>query len=408
MKRLLLLVLLLPFVMAEVSSAEADGIAALYIQGESMSSLSQPMEVGMDSYWVYYTQVYPPVSRKLVVAVGQFYGTVLEDEDELFEVASAAYDYGIVYSYLEPNGYSFKALSPTLYSVVNSIRQNDANLYDLATVTEAKYSFIDFSAIEANSTLLLSAADDLNVLFQDGYSQQQISEDYYSAKSLSTLVYYYGLAFESMDSFFDVYEDYLGAINKAQSTVYTSSIPSPDDESIYDSLENLKDIGVNNLYSKFTFSKPRAAFESLRSARSAWVNDSVSSFSFVSSRANSISSYNANLESYEFIASSKAVLTSCGLKAKVEDLEGVWAEIVYYKGKSSALGYSKMLELLPAAESLIDEVYAGYSSCTSNPTVAPVKQEQDDYSGIVYAIAITLLAYGGYLYWQKLQAEKQE
>ena len=401
------LVLIAPLLLA-VSSAEADEIAAPFIQGESMSSLAQPLEVGMDSYWVYYTQVYPPVSRKLTVAVGQFYGVVLEDEDDLAEVASAAFDYGVVYSFIEPSGYSFKSLSPTFYSVSDSIQQNDANLYDLATVTEAKYSFLDFSHIQANSTLLLSAADNLNVLFQDGYSQQQMFEDYYSEHSLSTLVYYYGLAFESLDSFFDAYDSYLESINKAQSAVYTSSIPSPDDESIYNSLENLKDIGVNNLYSDFAFSQPRATFESLQSARGAWVNDSVSSFAFVSSRANSLSMYNANLESYEFIASSKVALTSCGLKAKVEELEGVWAEVDYYKGKSSALGYSKMLELLPEAESLINEVYSGYESCTANPTIAPRPQEEDDYSGIIYAVAITLLAYGGYLYWQKLQAEKQE
>ena len=73
-----------------VSSSEAEEKASPYTAGEAVTTLPQPLEVGADSYWIYYTQIYPPVSKKLVVAVSEYLGDVVSDEVKLSAVAASA------------------------------------------------------------------------------------------------------------------------------------------------------------------------------------------------------------------------------------------------------------------------------------------------------------------------------
>ena len=386
-----------------VSSSEAEEKASPYTAGEAVTALPQPLEVGADSYWIYYTQIYPPVSKKLVVAVSEYLGDVVSDEVKLSAVAASAYDYGAVHDFIEPKGYSFSSLAPAFSSSLIALQQSQANLNDLAQVVQSKYAYLDFSQVEANLTLLVQAADDTNAMFQEGQSQQQVFNDAYSASELSTLVYYYNTSFSRLSAFFTVYQDYLNAIASAQSAVFKSPITAPDNENIYNSLENLKDIGLSSLYSKFASSNPSVTLNSLYSYKRAWVNDSVSSFSFAYSKGRALEAYDAAYLRYQFVTQAKTVLQSCGIVTA--DVTRDWQEVEYYREKASAIGYAKMLELLPPVTAKIDSVYSRYQACISKPTASATPTQEADYSWLLYALVILLVAVYGYNWWKKKREE---
>jgi len=404
MKRLLLLLLLAVPLLA-LSSSEAAEKASAFTQGESLLALPGPLEVGSDSYWVYYSQVYPPTSQKLIVAVSEYYGSLVEDEGKLSKVGEAVYDYGIVYGYINQNGYSFRTLSPAMNGVIGVLQRDQANLEDLISVTESKYPFLDFSGVQENLSLLVQAADEINVLLQDGAAQQQIFEDDYSAYSLSSLLFYYNSSFSRLGQFFGLYDDYLQSISTAQSAVYKSSIKAPDNENIYTSLENMKDIGVSSLYSKFAFSSPSTTLNALYGSRASWVNDSVSSFSYRNARKKATELYNANIDRYDYVHGSKSVLAACGLASRVSEVESDWAEVEYYNAKKSAMGYAKMLELLPPVIAEIDGVYAAYQSCVSQPTPSVQPRQETDYSWLIAALIALAVGLYAYNWWNKKREE---
>ncbi|MFA4946199.1 MAG: hypothetical protein WC607_01515 [Candidatus Micrarchaeia archaeon] len=391
---------------AEVSSTEAAQAASTYASLDSLKSLSRPLEAGSDAYWVYYTPL--TSSNKLVLAVGQFYGSVLEDEEELARVAGAVYDYETAYTTITGEGYSFDALAPAFGAIATALQRNEANLYDLEAVTQSKYPFLDYSGIQENISLLLVASDDLNVAFQEGATQQRIFEEEYSGSSLAVLINYYDSGFEGLAGFLAVYEDYLDAVATMQSQVYKSSIPSNDRTSIYDSLENLKEIGVSDIYSQFIASNPQALLATKRALRDSWVNDSVSSFSYLKTRTNALAAYAQQKPRFDYVSSGKAALENCGLGDEAAKSDGYYAELEYYKNKGTAASYAEMITILDEAVPLLNGIYADYSNCVAAPTAPASPAKAQDNSWALYAALALLAAAGAYTWWKKKQEEQNE
>lgn len=403
MKRLLF-VLLAACLVAGISSDEAAQKASAYLLDEPATSLSSPLEVGVASYWVFYNPIYSSSAAKIIVAVEDESGDLVYDAEKLSSIAAEAYDYSVIEEYLKAQGYSFAQLSPALNSAVLTLQKNQASLYEIESKTITAYPDISFEELSSSLEELLEQTDETAILASEGEAQQRIFESDYTSSSLDQLYRYYGSEMDALGTLFDAYDSFSNELTELQSRVY-STVPDPDNKNLYEALDALRDVGLTQLYSKFRSSNPRSTLSVLQGRKENWVKDSVASFTYRRNRIDSTALYSVEIQRFNVVEASKAVLYECGLKEEVKELEVIWSDVEYYKQKNNEFGYAKMNELLPQATEKLDYIYSKQAKCTAPPAV-PSDDEELDLTPLAYVFALALLGYAAYKYYEKKQLEK--
>ena len=399
---LFLLLVAAPLVFAVISSDEAQAVASPYIGSDSDILLpTKPMEVGSGTYWLFFYSIYSP--KKVVVAVDDENGTLVTDETRLNAAASALYEMRVIDEYVEKNKYSFDIVAPALQASAGMAQQNLNKLSDLRAQTESKYPTLSFDAVETNLQRVSDLENEALPMLQDGSQMWASFRETYAAAELPYVISTYKSSYDALFALFDAYNAYSQSITELQSQVSRSSIKSPDSDSIYNSLENLRDIGLTDLYGKFATQDPRNGMNSLLNNEQRWVNDSVGSFFFRKNRMETLDAYDALKQTADYIIASESVLKACdkNLGSQAATFKRNWAEIEYYRGKGTSDAYARMAQALPAAQSLANTIQTTYNRKCGAPTATPAPQQQNIDFGPVFIIL--LFAAMAYVYFKYLQ-----
>ncbi|PIT85123.1 hypothetical protein COU36_05070, partial [Candidatus Micrarchaeota archaeon CG10_big_fil_rev_8_21_14_0_10_59_7] len=279
-----------PFVFAAISSDEAQAMASPYIGSDSdIILLSKPMEVGSGIYWLYFYSIYS--AKKVVIAVNDDNGALVADEPHLSAAAGALYKMRVIDEYAVKNKYSFGVIMPVVQASEGIVQQNQNKLSDLRAQTESKYPTLSFDAVDANLQQVSDLENEALMMLEDGSQMWQSFQETYAAAELPYVISTYKSSYDALFAVFDAYNEYSMSITELQSQVSRSGIKPPDSDSIYNSLENMRDVGLTDIYGKFSSQDPRTGMNSLLNNEQRWVNDSVGSFFFRKNRMETLDAY---------------------------------------------------------------------------------------------------------------------
>ncbi|MFH0834938.1 MAG: hypothetical protein V1881_01195 [Candidatus Micrarchaeota archaeon] len=400
---LALTVLWAPLVFAVISSDEAQAMAAPYIGTDSdIILLSKPLEVGSGIYWLYFYSIYS--AKKVVVAVNDDNGALVADEPHLSAAAGALYKMRVIDEYVVKNKYSFDVIMPVVQASEGIVQQNQNKLSDLRAQTESKYPALSFDEVDANLQQVSDLENEALPMMEDGSQMWQSFQETYAGSELPYVISTYNSSYDALFAVFDAYNEYSTSITELQSQVSRAGIKAPDSDSIYNSLENMRDIGLSDLYGKFASQDPRNGMNSLLNNEERWVNDSVGSFFFRKTRMEVLDAYDGLKPLADYIVASESLLKACdkNLGSQATTFKRNWADIEYYRGKGTSDAYNKMAQALPAAQSLANTIQATYNRKCGAPSATPVPQQQNiDFGPVLIILLFAAMAYVYFKYLQK-------
>ncbi len=407
MRRLLLLVLFSPLLMAVSSSEALEALGKCMQQNNpQLQPLGQAFLLDDAPHYLFY---YPlSNARRMVAAVNQEDGVVLRDSERLERVANGLYNDLVLREQIKAKGFSADTLSAAIQSSQTILEDQYAKLQVFQTQTTAKYPSLSFQAVESRLDALRSKADVLQLQLSNTISEEQLYLDLPSAEGAAVVIQQYNASFTALFDYLAAYDEYSKAITTAERQLYEQSIPDPDNKNINTNLENLRDIGISSLYAKAKSADPRKNLGTLLAQRPQWVNDSVSSFFFqdLSCRANA--AYDDAQPQYRSIVQSEAVLRTVGLERDLKGIKADWADIEDARDKRTAENYQFMLDNIPAVQAKMTDLKARYDRLTA-PTATPKPQaESDPTNWIILIIVLALGAYGFMMYRKKQQEEGGE
>lgn len=402
--RTLLALLLLASVVAAVSSSEAIEALGPCVRGANpqLSSLPQSFMYGGTPYWVFYYSF--SSGRRLFAAVDVDEGLVLADETRLKGLAEGVYNHVVLEDYVKAKGWSSVSVGPLLDDSLRVIGEQSSKLQVFRTQTEEKYPDLRLNGVEAALERLRNSVEAARTSFDEAFGQQQMHESALGADTSTYALSAYNRSFNSLFEAFADIDAYSGSISDAEAKVYKMGIPDPDNKNINSNLENLREVGLNSLYSKAKASDPRNALSALLAGREKWTGDSVSSFLFQDLSCRSSEAYESLRKQYNQVAQSENVLIGAGFGERVLRIKEDWARIELLKKKRTADSYSQILSDAPALSkdiAALTEDYKRFSEPT--PTPKPVQKGPD--AGTIIAVLL-LLALGGYGIW--MYKKKQE
>jgi len=390
MKRAFFFLLLTASLLSSISSSEARDKISSCIRDTNpdLPQSLQPIGIGSDYFWTFN---YPISSqKKIIVAINDGSGERVIDEVILHEVATTVFRQGIAEE-IKSRGYSANLLQTTIAQTAEQTRRQQSNLEVFREQTEKKYQQLSLQDLQDQLNRLSNQADDLDSALRDSLGYQQAFETDYSQTTLNALLGSYNASFDALALFIQSYDDYQKSISDLESEVYKSSIPDPDNKNIYSNLENLRDLGLGQLYAKAKASDPRLITKKFEAIGENWVKDSVESYFFIDTRCNAEEQFAALDSDYRSMLQSESLLKSKGLGPEVESVKQKYTEITALRSQRSLAGYKAMLEKMPEAKGAIDFLKDRFEG--SKATIAP-QQKQEDYTGLVIiGLIIAIAAY---------------
>lgn len=387
---------------AGISSSEAQEKARPILgeEAKEVVSLARALEVGADSYWVFFHSIYSP--KKVVIAVSDSEGAVVENENRLQEIGRAVYKYAVIEEYLKKNGWGFGALEPVMTTTIQILSENSQKLSDFEATMAARYPTLSFNKIESNLLKLSDEAISLEGMLREGSDLQNVFENDYSSNTLEQMVLQYNASLKALYSFLNSYDAYSQSISDVQSQAYKSNITDPDFTSINKNLEALRDVGIKDLYGKLKREKPFQEFNRLLQAENnaKWVNDSIQSFLFKKTRLDAINVVEENRALVEAAIRNEAGLKSCGFEREIAQVKKDWSEIHYFLGKASTVAYQKIIEKMPLLKKQVDDLANKYEECI-NPPAKKTAPQTIDLTPVLWLVVIIAAALLGYEYWKK-------
>ncbi len=406
------LVLFAGFAFAGLSSGAAQEKAGPVLGSDAgdANSLSQPLEVGSDSYWVFFFSIYSP--QRLLVAVSDSTGDVVTDEGKLFRVGSAVYDYAVTEEFLKARGWGFDAVEPVLGASAGSISDQQRRLADFSAQTQSLYPELApaFSKIDGALSRLSDQVIGAESVSRDGTAlESQFASDY-SSSSLDAVFKQYNTSLRSLDSLFKAHDEYVSALNNFSIELYTANVTTTDKSNIDTNLGVLKDDGLKELRDKFVSQRPQLDFARLLSARDRWVNDSIETGLYRKNRQAALDAVAAIDSPVDALLKNEAAVTACGVSsASISKLRKDWTDAHYFLSKETASGFVKALDKAAAVQGELTEISRAYQYCGAQPSVSSRSTtQQTDYSPLFAVALIALLAVAAFAYWKKKQEELQD
>ena len=398
------LMLLLPFFAHAISSEEALAKAKPYLDYD-LAPLPKPLFSISDYYWVYSPSIYS--SKKIFVAVSDFTGEMVFEENALKAIGTAAFNYGIYSEFVKQNKYAFSDWEPTVRQTLTAVQRNEDTLAALESRIQQDYPTVSFLDLSSKSQTLYQKILELDAVVSDGIGLERQFEADFSDLSLNALIEYYKNAFETANEFIAAYDDYNNAITKKQTEIFKSDIPGQDNKNIIDSLEGLR-LKID-LFETLRYQKPAQGIARLEGERDKWVEDSLNSLKYKQLYVEVLALYNSLKPSIETVYYSEANLRSCGLQTQAESVKSKWREIQTLMEKASADDLNRLKAKLPLLQSEYDSLKQQYDSCInpSKPYI-PSNGGSDGGTNWIMPIAILLvLAAGGYLVWKYKQNQEE-
>ncbi len=400
------------FANASLSSSAAQEKAGAVLGDDAgdANSLSQPMEVGSDSYWVFFFSIYSP--KRLLVAVSDSSGAVVTDEDKLYRVGNAVYDYAVTQEFLKAHGWGFDAVEPLLSSAAGAVSDNQRKLADFSAQTQGLYPKLEpsFSKIDGALSRLSDQALAADSAARDGSTlETQFASDY-SSSSLNAVFKQYNASLRSLESLFNAHDAYIKEINDFSFALYKANVSATDASSIQKNLDVLRDDGLTDLRNKFVSQKPQLEFARLTASSDKWVNDSIESTLYRINRQAALDAVSELYASVEALLKNEDNVIACGVSSQtIAQLRKDWNDARYFLSKETAAGFVKAIEKAALVKTEFAEIKRTYDYCGTTPTTSTTpKTQSTDYSPLVAAILIIALAIAAYAYYRKKQEELQD
>ncbi|MBI4360820.1 hypothetical protein HY572_03540 [Candidatus Micrarchaeota archaeon] len=370
-----------------------------------LKPLTQPFFLDSVGYWAFY---YPlGHSRKMVVAVGQDDGVLVQDRDRLERLSAGLYNHLVLKDYVDATGWSAEKLEATSDASLNVIDDQYSKLQVFQNQVQPKYPDLNLQSVEFTLDSLRGQAEAFHAQLQNTASEQQFYDGTWSAEGSGFLLDQYNASFTAMFKTFDVYDGYTATITAVQTQVYEQSIPDPDNKNINTNLDNLRNAGLANVYAKAKAADPRKAVASYLSQRDQWVEDAVSSFEFqdLSCRANA--AYKNALTEYQQIQRGERNIQAAGFSSDVQRVKNEWAKFETAYNQRNADGYQYVLDNAPSLQTSMTDLRDRYQkSLEPTPQPAPKSTGPDASTILIVVVVLALAAYGYNQY--KKQKEEQD
>ncbi|MDP2717696.1 MAG: hypothetical protein Q8P02_03050 [Candidatus Micrarchaeota archaeon] len=402
----LALVLVAPFALSVSSSEALEALGAcLKANNPQIQPLGQPFYLDNVGYWVFH---YPlGSSKKTLAAVDQDDGRVLSENQALTRLAGGVYDHLVLESFIKAKGWSADGLDAAFASTSDVIDDQYGKLQVFHTQTLDQYPDLGLDAVELRLDALRTQADLVRLQLSSTISEEQFYSEDRSDASAKSVVAQYGASFSALFDFFDAYDAYAKSITDAERKIYQLGIPDPDNRNINTNLENLRDVGVSNLYAKAKAQDPRKALSQLQAQKDSWVKDSVDSFAFqdLSCRANA--AYEDAFKQYAQIQSAEKNLAAAGFSREISQLKSDFSQIENAKNQRNQDGYQFVLDHVAQIKADMTDLRARYEKLTAGPTATPAPQQKGvDFSVVIAVVLVAVLAAYGYQQYKKKQEEE--
>ncbi|MEM0475351.1 MAG: hypothetical protein QW343_00985 [Candidatus Norongarragalinales archaeon] len=393
------------------SAAQEKAGAILGEDAKEVNSLAQPLSVGSDNYWVFFFSIYSP--KRILVAVSDSTGDVVDDKDKLYRVGSAVYSYAVIEEFLKQRGWGFAALEPVLTSARGVIEDNKHRLSDFSSQTQALYPGLapSFSKIDAALSRLNDQASAAESVAKDGCALESAFASDYSASSLNSVFRQYNASLRALESLFASHDALQKEISELSLKLYKVNVTPSDALSINQNLDVLREDGLRDLRNKFVSQRPQLEFARLAAAKDKWVNDSIESMLYRKNRREAIDAVSELAPTVDALLKNEAALTACNVPSNsISKLRKDWNDARYFLSKETALGFSRALEKAEAVKELATEIQRAYaaSACVAPQTLQKRVQTQPDYSLAIALVLIILLGAGAFAYYRKKQEELQD
>jgi hypothetical protein len=391
------------------SAAQEKAGTILGSDASSANSLSQPLEVGSDSYWVFFFSIYSPT--RMLVAVSDSTGEIVTDRDRLYRVGSAVYSYAVIEEFLKARGWGFDAVEPVLSSASGIISDDGRRLADFSSQTQGLYPALSpsFSKLDSALSKLSDQTLAAESTARDGSSLEATFASDYSASSLAAVFRQYNASLRSLETLFSAFDAYQKEISDFSFMLYKANVTASDASSINKNLDVLSDVGLSDLRNKFVSQKPRQEFARLLAASDRWVNDSIESALYRKNRREALDAVSELTPQMESLSANEADLVACGVSQNsLSKARKDWNDARYFLSKETAAGFARALEKADAVKAQLADIQRAYALCGSTATARPAAKPSADYSPALAFVLIIILAVGAYAYYKKKQEELEQ
>lgn len=397
--------LLSPHALAVSSNEALETLGScLRESNPQLKPLTQPFFMDSAGYWVFY---YPlGHSRKMVVAVGQDDGVMVQDRNQLERLSAGLYNHLILAEYIDASGWSAEKLEATSDASLGLIDDQYNKLQVFQNQVQSKYPDLDLPSVQFALDQVRGQGEAFHTQLQNTAAEQQFYDGTWSAEGSGFLLQQYNASFDAMFRTFDSYDAYTATITAVQTQVYEQSIPDPDNKNINTNLDNLRDVGLTNVYAKAKAADPRKAMASYLSQRDQWVEDSVSSFEFqdLSCRANA--AYKAALAEYQQVQRGERNLQAAGFSSDVNRVKNEWAKFETAYNQRNADGYQYVLDNGALLQKAMTDLRDQYQrSLEPTPPSVPPSSGPDASTILIVIVVLALAAYGYTQYKKQKEAE---
>jgi hypothetical protein len=400
------------FASAGLSSSAAQELAGEILGADAgdANSLSQPIEVGSDDYWVFFYSIYSP--KRMLVAISDSKNEVVTNEDKLYRVGSTVYSYAVIEEFLKPKGWGFSTLEPVFSSSSGVIAEAKQRLTDFSTQTRDLYPALstDFSKLESSLEKLDDSVATAQITAFDGVGAEAAFASDYSANTLQSVFRQYNASLRSVESVSEAFDEYQAELSGFSLRLYKANVTPTDAKDINSNLAALRDVGLKELRDKFVSQRPQLEFSRLAAGNDKWVNDSIASMLYRKNRSEAIALLGALEPQVQSLFDNEAALAACGISQ--ESLARVrkdWGDARYFSSRETASGFARALEKALLVQEQVTQMKRAYDSCTAQPTSTTRTQSQSfDYSLVVGGLVLLLLVLVAYSYWRKKQEESEQ
>jgi len=420
----LLLLCLLPFAAAEVSSEAARSTAQLYSSGEA-ASIAGKYSFHDSAYWLiyFYPQNYNPDSENigplLRVAVNADTGELVSDRETLTQLFTLEFRASKLSSFSKSNSVSFdrfRNLADNYKTKIDSL-DNSANQNSISVVSsslERNFTELDFTEVMNTFESAREYYDTLDEGIATGLeAEQTYTENDVSPQTQNALLNAYNNTFNHLNNFLSKIDSYFDALTGvSQSAIAKYSSQASEIVNKLQLLTFSEGTGTSNRYNQLiSYAGLKASYNRLLSTEASTVNDSVDSFldrkELKDNQLQASQKYSGLQNAVNVITvTRKSQYEACNVDTT--EISNEWNTIeTIMTSANNAAEYAQAIEKLTTLEPKVTAAQAKYDKCTQpSETTAPEETKQDWLLPLVAIAAVIGVVI--YLYTRQKKKGEEE